>query len=500
MLGVEAALTLVHPGPDAELPPGPVTMQASAYRTTATVRSARYRVDDGPWRPLRGSGDWTWAADHDFRGTASGPHEWQVQVEDDAGRSWERSSSFTIVPELSPAVPMAGAAWPMFHGDPARSGASTDAVSPPLRLAWSHRSDGSILTGSPVVAGTTVYVGVRDEDGDDRCGLAAVDLATGSRRWWSPARSMVDATPAVAGDLVHTTSVDGMLQAHDTRTGQPVWEHRADDDDALAYVSAYGSLAVADGVVLSGYRTYRHDGGRQASVISARDALTGAERWSFTSAFFYQVNDHKAVAVGGGRVYVNPGLNPPWGIDLQSGARTWSARLTLPAGDRPLEFGQGPVVVTDSLVLTTYRDSVSKGPNAVVAFDVGSGDEVWRYLGPAEVLAFSDLDGTAPAVSGDTVYAALASGAVVALDLATGAERWRRDLGTALLSSPAVSGTTIYVGGNDGVLYALDSSAGDVTWSYQLGSWVASSPAVSGNTVVVGAWDGNLYAFVGEPA
>jgi outer membrane protein assembly factor BamB len=60
---------------------------------------------------------------------------------------------------------------------------------------------------------------------------------------------------------------------------------------------------------------------------------------------------------------------------------------------------------------------------------------------------------------------------------------------------PAVSGDTVYVGSNNGHLYGLDRATGAERWKFEIGSWVASGPAISGNALLAGAWDGNLYAF-----
>ncbi|WP_162606390.1 PQQ-binding-like beta-propeller repeat protein [Jiangella asiatica] len=499
MFGVDCALTLVHPAPGARVPQGAGTVQISAYDTTSVIQGARYRLDgEQRWRPLRPAGPWTWTARENFRALEPGTHRWTAEVRDHTGRRWQRSGEFTVVAAGGVQQPAPGAPWPMFHGGPARGGHAIDEVAPPLRLAWSHGTGGTILTGSPVVSGDTAYIGVRDEDGAEHCGVVAVDLATGERRWRTPADSLVEATLAADDGRVFTTSVGGRLRALDAATGTPLWEHDAAAGDPLAYVCAYSSLAVAAGMVLHAYRTYRVADGMGSSWIVAHDVATGAVRWRYTRGFLFLVNDNKAVAVGDGRIYVNPGLNAPWAIDLATGTHAWSAALTVPPGDRPVEFGQGPLVYADGVVLATFRDAVSKGPNAVEAFDARTGAELWRYLGPADVLAFADLDGTAPAVAGTRVYASLPSGVVAALDLATGAERWRSALGAALLSSPAVSGSTLYVGANDGHLYALDAADGTVRWRFELGSWVASSPAVTGNLVLTGAWDGHLYCFVAD--
>ncbi|MEQ4210119.1 PQQ-binding-like beta-propeller repeat protein [Actinopolymorpha sp. B9G3] len=492
MYGVRNALTLVHPGPGTSVPRGTLTAQASAYNTTCLVSAARYRVDGGQWQPMKVTGARTWTAP--LPALPLGAHAWQVEASDERGRTWSREAEFTVVPANVVETPRSDTPWAQFHAGAGRGGHTPDVVRPPLRLAWSHPTGGTILSGSPTVAGDTAYIGVRNEDGVDGCGVVAVDLATGARKWRSKADSLVEGAPAIAGGLVLTTSLSGTLQALDAHDGEVRWQHQVDDGDPMAYASAYCSLAVADGVVLHAYNV--NGGGR--SAIVARDVATGDERWTFRNDFFFTATDHRPVAVGDGRVYVNPGFGFPWAIDLATGKLTWTGKLTLPPGDNAVSAGQGPCVYADGLVLTILRDAKSKSSNAVEAFDAATGEERWRHIGPTKCLVASNVDGTAPAVAGDTAFASLPSGAVVALELTSGALRWQADLGTALLSSPAVSGDCLYVGGNDGRLYALDTRSGEVLWSYDLGSWVASSPAASGNTVLVGAWDGNLYAFTAE--
>jgi len=93
-------------------------------------------------------------------------------------------------------------------------------------------------------------------------------------------------------------------------------------------------------------------------------------------------------------------------------------------------------------------------------------------------------------------------GRVTALDVSSGAVVWSVRLpGQAylggVLSPPAVSGDTVYVGANNGHLYGLDRATGAERWRFEIGTWVASGPAISGNALLAGAWDGNLYAFAG---
>lgn len=498
--GVPFEVTLVHPAADSHIPAKATTAQVSTYNTSSPIASARFRVDDGPWRPMSPTGDWTWSAPLDAAAIGTGQHRWEVDVRDAGNRRRVGAASFEVVADEFP-QPAAGTDWPMFHGAPARGGLAADSVPPPLRLAWSYRSEGTILCGSPAISAGIVYIGIRDENDVAACALVAIDLASGDERWQVAADSLVEASPAVVDGRVFTTSVAGTLQALDAASGDVAWEHHADGGDPLTYPKAYSSPAVADGVVVN---LHQITGG--PAILAARSVATGAELWSYTAAFFSVATSSKPVAVSDGRVYFNGGntfiTQPPRALDLATGELVWTGRARSVTGAQSVLAGQGPVVCAGDTLVINYVDRESQGPNAVLAFDVRSDadpNELWRFVGPPEVLAEANLHGTAPAVDADTVYATLPSGFVVALDLATGAERWRRDLGAALLSSPAISGDTLYVGANDGRLYALDTSTGAVVWSFQVSaSWVASSPAVSGNTVVVGAWDGNVYAFTSE--
>ena len=105
-------------------------------------------------------------------------------------------------------------------------------------------------------------------------------------------------------------------------------------------------------------------------------------------------------------------------------------------------------------------------------------------------------------------------GAIIAIDVSTGSERWRFPTEHAMGATPAVAGGIVYAGDAGGVVYALDASTGEERWRKALsGSWTSEpvvvdgavfmavsssrSPlhvAVQGGTVVVGS------GFVGQPA
>ena len=473
MYGVDRQLTIVSPGQGDRVPRGELTVVVNAYNTASTVRSARFRIDDGPWRSLRPSSAFTWAGSWDSRFSGSGRHEIEVRVSDDGGASWGESAGFFVARGLQ--APRAGADWPVFHADPQHTGVAPDVLPPTLRLAWSHRTPGTILTSSPAVVDGVVYVGTRDEDGTEHSGVRAVDFATGRRLWRFKTEAQVQASPAVAGGLVFASTVRGTLHALDASSGVERWS-RAVGTDEVNRGWMYFSPTAADGVVYQAYTTA--DGGG----VLALDAATGAEHWNSRPAAFNNWISEGSAAVQDGRVYVIGQNGWVFALDAASGAVLWSQR---PAGG----WTHSMPTVAGGRLFAGFQNGI------LVALDALTGAELWRYTSTDPTFIFGNALGASPAVDGKTVFMGFHDGNITALDAETGAVRWSRRTGGGIISSAALSGDTLYVGSNDGHLYALDKASGDLRWRYEIGAWVASSPAVSGTGLVVGAFDGNLYGF-----
>lgn len=75
---------------------------------------------------------------------------------------------------------------------------------------------------------------------------------------------------------------------------------------------------------------------------------------------------------------------------------------------------------------------------------------------------------------------------------------WVSSTGGPVRSSCAIIESTVYVGSDDGYLYALDLSTGALRWRYRLGSPVASSPSVANGRVFVGTDGGAVYCLQAE--
>jgi outer membrane protein assembly factor BamB len=155
----------------------------------------------------------------------------------------------------------------------------------------------------------------------------------------------------------------------------------------------------------------------------------------------------------------------------------WRANLGAAIRSQPAVF--------DGLAYVTVDDG------ALVAVELSSGAETWRY-------AAGDGMSSSPAVADGVVVAVTNGGQVFAVDAANGGERWTREADAAPQSMPAVVGDVLYVGTDAGGVIALDLATGDERWSYDAGAAVTRSVAVGGGSVYFGAEDATFHAVDAE--
>lgn len=174
-----------------------------------------------------------------------------------------------------------------------------------------------------------------------------------------------------------------------------------------------------------------------------------------------------------------PGL---WG---PSGDGTAAATARLPraaalqareAWRRPIGSGFSGIAVAGGRGYTAASDA---GADYAMAFDPASGRELWRVrLGETYRGHDGSRDGPAstPAVDAGRVFVVSRQGVLFALDAATGAVAWQRDLKAEVAAavpfygfaaSPLVSGSHIVVqtGGEKHGLVAFDKTTGSLAWA-----------------------------------
>jgi outer membrane protein assembly factor BamB/enterochelin esterase-like enzyme len=161
---------------------------------------------------------------------------------------------------------------------------------------------------------------------------------------------------------------------------------------------------------------------------------------------------------------------PTVGGDLPDGSFGLRVEWT-----RALGSGYSNVWITDDKAVTMFN---AEEIDAVAAFDLAGGEELWRYeLGDRYAGHDGSDDGPigTPTVSKGMVFALGPLGQLVALSLADGTEKWRRELNEenstvpfyGYTTSPIVAGNHLIVatGGEGHAVTAFDRATGEPRWT-----------------------------------
>lgn len=266
--------------------------------------------------------------------------------------------------------------WPQSNADAANSGYLPDGRGPTSGVGqgWTYNND-RYHDGLSVADGVA-YVGGKS--------LAAVDAATGAEQW----------------------------------TFRP--EEGEPEGDDEGNTPEFGTPAVADGRVYASVGFGVYDGTTPGDDLVAVDAATGAERWRFDPADSWDITDP---TVADGTVYVRHKYR-----DGGREAGTTLYALSPEGGEPSIQWQQSlayrrsrtPVCVGEGLVF-------APGEDGVTALDAATGEVVWEAL---PQVSFNK--GPPPVVAHGTLYVAETGNpgvTLVALDAATGEERWRRAFG-----------------------------------------------------------------------
>lgn len=203
----------------------------------------------------------------------------------------------------------------------------------------------------------------------------------------------------------------------------------------------------------------------------------------------------------------DPGAAPPAGDDWpQSGgspdhtgtrsrelAPPLAARWATPVGGHVL---QATPAIAGGAVYVTATDQGDGTTGGVVALDLATGAIRWRTTTAMQVRG-------GVAVSGTTVAAAQIDGTVLGLDAATGAIRWHSELGAGLVPgaaaifAPPTSDAGDILIGNQNRLAALSASEGGMQWSVDPVPQGIDSQALSAVAVGDGAAIGVFNRAIG---
>lgn len=198
------------------------------------------------------------------------------------------------------------------------------------------------------------------------------------------------------------------------------------------------------------------------------------------------------VAVVGGRVLVasafldkeKEGDCALYCLDAATGKEKWRASLKFNPWGGPAVAGNLVVLGCSSVGYDVNALKGAKGE--VVAFDLASGKEKWR-----KPIFKGGILGCV-ALTPDAVIATATDGKVRAFELATGNRRWIYDAKTPLFAPAALDAGVAYVADLKGIVYAIDLTSGAAKWKLDLGAHpkVQAPGMVYGGPVLQG---GRLY-------
>ncbi len=284
----------------------------------------------------------------------------------------------------------AGADWPQYRADAARSGYTAEELAAKLSLRWVRRARhaprpawvGRSLARSRMrfdwacgvaVAGGACFFG---SSADDK--LYALDAATGREKWAFFTGGPVRLAPAVLEGRVYAVSDDGCLYCLSAADGRQIWKlHPAGGGDLLIgngrMVSrwvARGGPAIRDGVVYFGAGIWPIEG----VYICAVDARSGKVLWCNDNTGALEIDQPHMVCFSRGgvasqgylavtedHVLVTTGRSVPAVFDRKTG-RLVHFHLSRYGGKTPWGTGGGDVVATDSVFF-----------NSGMAFDLATG-------------------------------------------------------------------------------------------------------------------------------
>ncbi len=281
-----------------------------------------------------------------------------------------------------------------------------------------------------------------------------------------PGEGSICSSPLIAGERVYTAvahpgvlSARGALYCLDRSTGQPLW--RFDDSGRMKPVLSspciwQDRLYIGEG--------FHQDSGCKLYCV---DAASGHKLWEFAT----RGHTESSPCVVGDRVYFGAGDDGLYCLDAGSGQEVWHFR--------GVHVDAKPAVVQDRLYAGSGYDKLE-----VFCLDARCGTLVWRL--PVEFSAFA-----APVVDGERVFfgigtgnlvassAASPAGALLCVEARSGRELWRYAVPDGVHAQALVSGTDVYFASRDQHCYCLDAESGRLRWKRDLGSPIVTAPVLA---------------------
>ena len=302
-------------------------------------------------------------------------------------------------------------------------------------------------------------------------------------------RSVITATPVVAGDKIFTMDSKCTVMAH-TRDGQTLWSESLvppfeGDGDASS-----GGLAYWNG------RLFATTG---FGALHSIDPASGAVLW--TQKFGAAANF--APTVADGIAYVVTADSKAWAVDVRNGRIRWRLESIPAAGSVHSDVAPA---ISEGRVYFPFPSG------EIISASASSGEPYWsakvagiRVAGPR--FAMRGVS-SPPVVDGGILYAANQSGKMSAINTSDGKANWTADEGAYSAVVPA--GDSVFLVSDAAELVRLDASTGRRIWAVPLPEFKRPrarrkkavfanyGPVLVGGRLIVASSDGFIRHFEPE--
>ena len=289
-------------------------------------------------------------------------------------------------------------------------------------------------------------------------------------------------TPIIVNQRLYVVDVSGRIKCLDATNGVTMWakdmEHIG--GSKLKFWSKAESETISGG---PGYGENTILIGTSEGQVIAFSADQGEELWHtrVTSEVLSAPQRHNNIVIVrtlDGKIFA---------LDGRSGKHLWNHDRSVPS--LTLRGTSAPVISDDIVI------AGSDGGH-LAALELQTGRLLWEATitesrGSTDLERMVDIDST-PLVINGTIYVATYRGDLVAINMESGRELWRRDVSS--YAGFSADDDNIYLTDEDSHIWALERYTGNSVWKQEkLHARGATAASVIGDYIVVGDFEGYLH-------
>ncbi len=307
----------------------------------------------------------------------------------------------------------------------------------------------------PAVDGDHIFAS--DVNGE----VLALNRFSGDKLWEQDLELPVSGAVGAGYGLVLLGTLKGEVIALDAANGEEKWRARV-TSEVLAPPATNGDVVVVQ---------------TQDDRLIALDAATGKQRWIYENTpAVLTLRGTGAPIVTSRLAFAGLSSGKVIALDTQRGLPVWEQRVAVPQGrselDRVVDIDGGLVLADNTLYVVSYQGRVA-------GLDLESGRILWQREASSNVGLAQGLG---------NVYVSLANGSIESVDERSASALWSNEaLARRQLSAPEVFSSYVAFGDFEGYLHLVSQVDGRF-----VGRTRIDSDGLRARPLVVGDW---LYAF-----